>query len=64
MERATRDEVQRHADELSAKVTELTHQLEFLNSRDAAPGPGRAAAGNRQGVSAGCSAGKKACPSR
>lgn len=39
MERATRDEVQRHADELSAKLTELAHQLEFLNSRGAAPDP-------------------------
>ena len=39
MERATRNEVQRHADELSAKLTELAHQLEFLNSRGATPGP-------------------------
>jgi type II secretory pathway component PulJ len=39
MERATRDEVQRHAEELSARVTELAHQLEFLNSRGASPGP-------------------------
>ena len=37
VERATRDELQRHADELSAKVTDLGHQLEFLNSRGAKP---------------------------
>ena len=37
VERATRDELQRHADELSAKVTDLGHQLEFLNSRGATP---------------------------
>ena len=33
MERATGDELRRLADELSGKVTDLTHQLEFLNSR-------------------------------
>jgi hypothetical protein len=37
MERATRDEMQRHADELSARVTDLAHQLEFINSRGAPP---------------------------
>jgi hypothetical protein len=37
VERATRDELQRHADELSARVTDLAHQLEFINSRGAPP---------------------------
>ena len=37
VERATRDELQRHADQLSARVTDLGHQLEFLNSRGARP---------------------------
>jgi hypothetical protein len=42
MERATRKELQRYADELSRKVTELTHQLEFLNSRGVSAGTAEA----------------------
>ena len=38
MERATRTELQRQAADLSAKVTELTQQLEFLTSRNAPAG--------------------------
>jgi len=33
MERATRAELQRHADELGERVAKLTQQIEFLSSR-------------------------------
>ena len=35
MERATRDELQRQIDAMGQQLTELNHQLEFLNSRNA-----------------------------
>lgn len=37
VERATRAEVQRHADELGGEVARLTRQLEFLQSRTTTP---------------------------
>jgi hypothetical protein len=36
LERATRMELQRNADQLGARIAELNQQLEFLNSRQAA----------------------------
>lgn len=35
LERATRQELQRQADELGARATELSQQMEFVNSRRA-----------------------------
>jgi len=37
MERATRAELQRQIDGMGAQITELNHQLEFLNSRNVRP---------------------------
>ena len=39
VERATRAELERQAAGLSERVSELTHQVEFLNSRGGAPKP-------------------------
>lgn len=40
MERATRAELQRQIDAMSAQITKLNHQLEFLNSRRVQPNGG------------------------
>ena len=37
MERATRAELQRQIDGMGQQITELNHQLEFLNSRNVQP---------------------------
>jgi hypothetical protein len=40
MEGATRAELQRQIDAMGKQITELNHQVEFLSSRNAQPGPG------------------------